>query len=87
MARCAPPWPRIRGVAPRLRSRYLDVRDTDSPRLHVRLAARGRYDAVVDLVPRGGERRLGRLLPHLRPGGVWVRRTGAGPDAVEAVTG
>ncbi len=64
----------------------LDVRD-DSPRLHVRLAAQGRYDAVVDLVPRGGEWRLGRLLPHLRPGGVWVRRTGAGPDAVEAVTG
>ena len=55
-----------------------DVRD-DSPRLHVRLAAQGRYDAVVDLVPRGGEWRLGRLLPHLRPGGVWVRRTGAGP--------
>jgi capsular polysaccharide biosynthesis protein len=64
----------------------LDVRD-DSPRLHVRLAAQGRYDAVVDLVPRGGEWRLGRLLPHLRPGGVWVRRTGAGPDAVKAVTG
>lgn len=63
----------------------LDVR-TDSPRLHVRLAAQGRYDAVVDLVPRGGARRLGRLLPHVRPGGVWVRRTGAGPDAVEVVT-
>jgi capsular polysaccharide biosynthesis protein len=63
----------------------LDVRD-DSPRLHVRLAAQGRYDAVVDLVPRGGAWRLGRLLPHVRPGGVWVRRTGAGPDAVETVT-
>ncbi|MDX6374052.1 MAG: hypothetical protein QOD98_3040 [Nocardioidaceae bacterium] len=62
-----------------------DVRD-DSPRLHVRLAAHGRYDAVVDLVPRGGAGRLERLLPHVRPGGVWLRRTGAAPDAVEAVT-
>jgi len=63
----------------------LDV-GAESPRLHVRLAAKGPYDAVVDLVPRGGAWRVGRLLPHLRPGGVWVRRTGADQDSVEVIT-
>ncbi len=60
-----------------------DVR-SGGTRLHVRLAAQGRYDAVADLVPRGSDGRAARLLPHVRPGGVWVRRTAGG--RVEAVT-
>ena len=67
----------IRGVAGRVVVPV--VLGSGAPRLHVQLAARGPYDAVVDLLGRGSARRRAHLLGHLRAGGGWVSRTAEGP--------
>lgn len=52
--------------------------------LHVRLAATGPVDAVVDLALDGADDRHERLVLHVRPGGVYVRRE-RGPDGTRPV--
>src|SRR6476469_6784393 len=42
--------------------------------LHVELAALGPFDAVVDLVSKGGRERLRALMLHVRRGGGYVLR-------------
>ena len=82
-----------RPAAGEIRRRWPDavvvpvVLGSQGPRLHVQLAARGPYDAVVDLLGRGSARRRAHLLGHLRAGGAWVRKTAQGPETTWADRG